>query len=452
MTDAPLHSPETPGDAAPGSRAPTVLCVDDEPYILRSLERLFRARGFRSRTAETGEDGLAELEKGGVDAILADMRMPGMDGAEFLRIASERYPDIPRMLLTGYADLSSTIRAVNDGQIVGYEEKPWNEERLLILVRQAIQQRAQERERRRLVQIIRRQNAELRALNGELEQRVEARTHELAQAEESLRAGYRATIPVFSRLIEMQEGREAGHGRRVADMACQLGEALGMEHDGDLQQLEFAGLLHDVGKIGLPSHLVEPSVVELNRDQRVALRRHAILGQAALTGVEPLQQAALWIRHHHEYFDGRGYPDHLVGRDIPFGARLLTVANEVDNFRSGYLLGNGLGDDEVITLLKRSRNRRYDPEIADLAMELLARGELGSRGADTRLTAREIRPGMVLSDDVLADGGILLLAAGTTLNERLIDRLQRVEEDEGRPLSVRVLREDADGLRGNDHY
>lgn len=428
------------GFGVPAIANPRLLCVDDEANILKALERVFRPRGYRVRGVQSGEAALEELERGGFDAVIADMRMPGMDGAQLLEEVAARHPEIPRILLTGYSDFEATVRAVNRAHIFGYLEKPWDEDRLVHMVDQSLYQLAQERERRRLVRIVRRQNAELRSLNTALQNRVSEHAEELERANEVLREGFRMTVPVFARLVETQEGRDAGHGRRVADMALQLADSLGLG-GSDREQLEFAGLLHDVGKIGLDSSLTGRTIPELTRNERVALRRHAALGEAILTSVEALHLAGHWIRHHHEYYDGQGFPDHLMGNDIPLGARILTVANETDNFRTGYLLGHALDDEQVMTMLRRSRNRRYDPDVADAALELLAQGEFGTKSGGARLTAREVRPGMVLGADVLTDAGIMLLSAGTTLNERMIERLQRLEDDEQRSIPVYIDRE-----------
>ena len=143
MNQAPI--PPTPSTTSVSPNAPaapaTVLCVDDEPNILSSLRRLFRANGYRVLTAEGGALGLEVLEKEPVDLVISDMRMPEMDGARFLAKVRERWPDTLRILLTGYSDIQSIQDAINCGEIYRYITKPWEDSDMLLLVRHALERR-----------------------------------------------------------------------------------------------------------------------------------------------------------------------------------------------------------------------------------------------------------------------------------------------------------------------
>src|SRR5471030_3391307 len=157
--------PLAPAAAAP----PTLLCVDDEPNILSALRRLFRARGYRVLLAEGGAEGLRILEQESVDLVISDMRMPEMDGAHFLAQVRARWPDTMRLLLTGYSDIQSIQDAINCGEIYRYITKPWDDNDMLLLVRHALERRALEQDKQRLEALTLRQNAQLKALNENLE-------------------------------------------------------------------------------------------------------------------------------------------------------------------------------------------------------------------------------------------------------------------------------------------
>jgi len=191
----------------------TLLLVDDEANILSSLRRLFRPQGYRVFTAEGGPAGLAVLEKESVDLVISDMRMPEMSGAQFLGETRKHWPEMIRILLTGYADLASTIEAINSGQIHRYLSKPWNDEEVVAVVAQALERKALERENRRLGSVVERQNEELRALNAGLEAKVEERTREVAAAHEKLKAGFINAIKTFSNLMELRRGASARRWR-----------------------------------------------------------------------------------------------------------------------------------------------------------------------------------------------------------------------------------------------
>ena len=154
----------------------TLLFVDDEPGILSSLRRLFRPHGYRILVAESGALGLAELEKTPVDLVISDMRMPEMDGATFLKAVRQRWPDTVRILLTGYADVTSTVAAINEGEIYRYVSKPWDDNEIVNTVREALERYRLKQENLRLTALTQSQNEELKGLNASLEQKVAERT------------------------------------------------------------------------------------------------------------------------------------------------------------------------------------------------------------------------------------------------------------------------------------
>ena len=157
-----------------------VLCVDDEENILRSLRRLFIDEEFEIITALSGQEGLEVLATTqNVGVIVSDQRMPGMLGSEFLHACRTAAPDAVRILLTGYSDLTSTIDAINKGGLSRYLGKPWNDEELLMVVRDAVKQYALILENRRLNTIVQQQNEELQEWNRNLKARVLKQTKSL---------------------------------------------------------------------------------------------------------------------------------------------------------------------------------------------------------------------------------------------------------------------------------
>ena len=148
-----------------------ILCVDDEPNILAALARVFRPHGYDLTTATSGDEALACWARTGGRRHLR-MRMPGMDGAAVLEQVRARWPQTVRLLLTGHSDIDSTIGAINRGEIHRYIGKPWDENELLLIVRQALEHKSLEHHKRRLETLARKQNGELKALNATLEQKV----------------------------------------------------------------------------------------------------------------------------------------------------------------------------------------------------------------------------------------------------------------------------------------
>lgn len=422
----------------------TLLLVDDEPAILAALRRLFRRAGYRLLTAEGGAAGLALLEREAVDLVISDMRMPQMDGTRFLEQVRDRWPDVVRVLLTGYADMASTVSAINRGEIYRYIAKPWNDEDLLLTVREGLERRRLARENRRLLDLSQRQNGALQALNATLEETVARRTAELARAladatgaHGALKRGFLESVRVFAGLIELRAGKRlGGHSRRVADAARAVARRLGAE-DAEVQDIMLAGLLHDIGKIGLPDELLDRPFNTLAPEARAAAMRHPVVGEQLLMGVEALRRVATIVRHHHECFDGSGYPDGLAGLAIPLGSRVLAVAGDFDACQIGTLVQRPLAAAEALAFVTANAGRRYDPEVVQAFAAWFADAH---RDGPIELPLRpdRLQAGQVLARDLMNHDGHLLLARGQAVDGAIIGQLRRLEEIEGRALTVLV--------------
>lgn len=433
-----------PAASAPPAR---ILCVDDEPSILAALKRVFRPHGYTTLTATSGHEGLALLEQEPVDVVISDMRMPEMDGAQFLEQVFNRWPATKRILLTGYADAAATIAAINLGKIWRYVAKPWNDDELVLTVQQALAHRQLLEENARLTELTRQQNEELRQLNAGLEQKVAERTAQLADALKSLEAAhgqlrqsFLATVQLFSGLVELRGGKLAGHSRRVADTARRLAEQMGLS-EADQQDVFLAALLHDIGKLGLPDNLLTAPFNALTVQGKTEVMRHPVKGQQLLMAVEQLANAAKIIRHHHEYMDGSGFPDRLAGLAIPLGARILVLANDYDALQIGALTLHAHAPLEAQQFLQKERGRRYDPEVVDAFFKMLA-DEEAKRPKELHLRVDQLRPGMVLQRDLMHRDGYTLLPRGRVLNAEIIGRLAALEQAESTNLTL-CIRNDA---------
>ncbi|MDP2795456.1 MAG: response regulator [Sulfurisoma sp.] len=449
----------------------TLLFVDDEPNILSSLRRLFKATGYGVLTAGGGAEGLEVLAREKVDLIVSDMRMPEMDGAQFLEQARARWPHVARILLTGYADIGSTIDAINRGEIYRYISKPWDDNEILLTVRGALEHQRLKSENERLLALTRRQNEELKDLNAGLERKVAERTAELQEtlnsldrAHKQLHQGFMSTVRIFAGLIEMRGGKLAGHSRRVAEHARQVAQALGLG-EKEQQDMLLAGLLHDIGKISLPDDLLNRPFNGLPPDQQALVMQHPARGQQALIGVEQLANAAKIIRHHHECMDGSGYPDRLSGLAIPIGARILAVTNEYDALQMGTLTLQAMTSVKALEFIMTYRGRRYDPTVVDAFKTVLAGPAGGAEHAvrqgigvgvmrdaphekpqrhwkEISLHPSKLKPGMTLSRKLMHEHGYLLLAAGQHLDELVIEQLQKMENETENPITVHIRVED----------
>ena len=406
-----------------------VLCVDDEANILSALRRLFRPCGYVVTVAASGEEGLAILDQAPFDLVISDMRMPGMSGAQFLEEVSTRWPDTMRLLLTGYADIDSTIDAVNKGRIFHYVSKPWDDKALLLIVRHALERKQLERDKAKLEALTAQQNEELKDVNASLELKVMERTVELRKANEHIKASFITSIKVFANLIELREGAIGGHSRRVAELARKLAKRAGMDAAA-VQDVFLAGLLHDIGKIGLPDTLLSRAVAEMSGPELLRYRKHPQAGEHALMALSELAQAARLVRSHHERFDGKGYPDGLAGEQIPLGARIVAVANDYDGLQIGTLAARKRTAREALELLEAGRGRSYDPGVLDLFLEVVAESERNDL-KEVGLSVARLMPGMILSRDLVTRQGYLLLATDFVLTAGIIRQIQEYASQEG---------------------
>lgn len=433
--------PLLPNDT--GAAQPTVLFVDDEASILSSLRRLFRPHGYRILTAGSGAAGLDVLAAETVDLVVSDMRMPEMDGAHFLEQVRARWPEVVRILLTGYADITSTINAINKGEIYRYISKPWDDNDIALIVRDALEQKRLKSENARLLSLTRAQNQELKSLNAGLEDRVRLRTAEVVQinsflnlANDRLKQNFLVSIKVFSFLMELREGMVGGHARRVADLSRRLAIQLGLDVKAQ-QDVFVAGLLHDIGKIGFSDAMLMKPVSKMTAEELQRYRKHSASGANAMMPLADLKGAADLIRGHHERFDGLGFPDGLQGFGISLGARILAVASDYDDLQTGALLGSSNSAEGAKGALIQSRGKRYCPQVIDALVELLGKpwAEL-AREHDVPVGSLEV--GMVLARDLLARDGAMLLAADYVLDDNLIREMQSYAKRESIHLVLHI--------------
>jgi response regulator RpfG family c-di-GMP phosphodiesterase len=414
----------------------TILCVDDEPNILSSLRRALRNPQYRVLTAPGGHEAIAIMEAAPADLVISDMRMPGMDGAQLLGQIRRRWPRTMRILLTGYADVDSTIAAINEGQIYRYVNKPWDDGELQVTVAQALERLALEREKARLEALTQVQNEELRSFNAQLELRVEQRTAEVTQANDKLKRNYMTSIKVFANLIELRGSQLVGHGRRLAESTRQVAKAMGCNGE-DTQTVFVAALLHDIGLIGLSDEMLAKPVPKLSAEELALYRKHPVLGEQSLLALDDMQPVAALIRSHHERFDGQGFPDALAGADIPLGARILAVADAYDDLLNGHMGAAGLKTAQVRTLMMHGRGLQFDPEVLDVFLHI-NQPSAPQPPAPLLMTTEALQPGMVLAADLISREGVVLLATDHVLTADTIRRIRLYEQREGLRIELRV--------------
>ncbi len=415
----------------------TIMCVDDEKNILSSLRRLLRPEGYNIILANGGAEGLELLKDNDVDLVISDMRMPEMNGAEFLEQVYKLYPDTMRILLTGYSEISSTIDAINKGNIYKYISKPWEENDLKLTIRNAIEQKYLEKERDELIDLTRKQNEELKEFNNNLEGLVKQRTDELEQTMDMLEASYgelknsySSTVQIFSNLIEMRDGTLRSNSHEVSEASKKIARKLDLDED-TINSISHAGMLREIGKISFPDSMIKRPMEELDDISFSEMKKFTEIGEGILMPVEPLRETATIIRHFRENYDGTGYPDGKAIQEIPVGSRILSVVNDFYALQNGTLVTGTYSAKDARDYLIEHKNTKYDPEIVDIFVEQLGDIKEDVQVSDKQVVTKQLKVGMRLTKDLVTKNGVLLLSKDYVLGEHMIKQIVSLEQSLG---------------------
>ncbi len=351
----------------------TVLFVDDEVNILKALQRLLRNEPMQVLTASRPQEAIGLLESTPAQVVVSDQRMPEMSGVDFLSTVRERHPDMVRMMLTGYTEMNIAVDAINKGEIYRLITKPWNDDELKATLRQAFDHYDLKGEIKRLNQVTREQNFKLQDMNRNLETKVRERTKQLAAKHQELRTAYIQTIGALAEAIDAKDAYTRGHSERVAVYSSRLAREMGLRKEM-IERIYFAGLLHDVGKIGIPDAIItKPD--RLTEEEYLEIQKHPEIGAKILEPVEFLGSVVPCVRHHHEWFDGsdRGYPDRLRGDKIPLPSRVILVCDTVEAMTSDRPYRKALPLETVVRELHKYSGSQFDPQCVDAFLRLLDR-------------------------------------------------------------------------------
>jgi len=351
----------------------TVLFVDDEPNILKAVQRLLRQEEMDVLCASTGEEALEVLGQTPAQVVVTDQRMPQMSGVDLLSAVRERYPEIIRMMMTGFTEIKVAVEAINQGEIYRLITKPWNDDELRATLRQAFEQADLKEEIKRLNRVTREQNFRLQDMNRNLEEKVRERTKQLANKHQELRTAYVQTVGALAEAIDAKDAYTRGHSERVGVYASKIAREMGFTKEF-IERVYIAGLLHDVGKIGIRDAVItKPD--KLTREEYEEIMEHPAIGARILEPVDFLADIAPCVRHHHEWYDGssRGYPDRLRGDSIPLPSRIILVADTVEAMTSDRPYRKALTIDRVISELDKYSGSQFDPSCVEAFLRLLDR-------------------------------------------------------------------------------
>lgn len=309
----------------------SVLFVDDEEYILNALERLFiDSTDVRILKAKSAEDGLKLIESEEVAVVVSDNMMPGMKGVEFLSKTKFLSPDTVKILMTAYADLSTAISAINEGEVTKFIVKPWEDDLFLNIIQESINQ------------------------------------YKMLQ---SLKKVDDATLFSLAQTIELKDPYTRGHSERVANYSLMIANELHF-CEKKIKEIKYGSWLHDCGKIGVPKailHLQKP----LNDKEWEVIKKHPSWGAEVARQALMPEVIVNIIKYHHERCDGKGYPAGLKGDEIPVEAKIVAIADTYDAITSDRTYQKGSGTEEGINILDRLKEQQLDSRLVDVFISLI---------------------------------------------------------------------------------
>ena len=326
-----------------------ILVVDDKKTNLMLAEKILQEE-FNVSKAQSGTEAIAFLEKNVVDLVLLDLHMPDMNGFEVMAAIrkDEDIPsDLPVIFLTADDDKAMEVKSFKEGA-QDFIAKPFVPEIMVQRVRRVIQ---------------------LDKLQKNLQNEVEKQTR---KAEEKKRQFQRLSIQVMQSLagaIDAKDKYTKGHSQRVAMYAIEIAKRYGYD-DEKQEDIYFAGMLHDIGKIGIPNEIINKTG-KLTDEEYEMIKTHPVIGAEILSNISEIPNIAVGARWHHERYDGKGYPDGLKGKDIPELARIIGVADAYDAMTSKRSYRDVLSQEIVRAEIEKGIGTQFDPVFAKIMLEMI---------------------------------------------------------------------------------
>ena len=329
-------------------RVVKVLVVDDEAPLRNALTRLLEKRGWDVESASSAGEALQRLREFSPELMLLDIRMPGMTGIDVVPEALSIDPDLGILMLTAVSDATSAAICMQRGAI-DYLTKPIELPELESALKRAL--------KRRDTML---QNREMSAW---LKEEVTQRTRELVIEQEKLQAVTVATLEALVNALEAKNRFLAGHSARVAAFSATVASELGLDDDV-VDQVRIAGRLHDLGMIGIRESVLNKEG-KLSDDEYQHIKEHVTIGGQILAPLKHLGPITEFVHHHHEHWDGSGYPNGLEGEEIPLGARIICAAEIYDALTTSRPYQERLEPEEAVDRMRTLVGRVIDSGVMD---------------------------------------------------------------------------------------
>lgn len=321
-----------------------ILAVDDEEGIIDSLSIVLKRSGYHFTGITDPAKAIELIKNEHFDLLLLDFLMSPYHGDQVVEEIRKFDKELYILLLTGHKDLAPPLETIKKLDIQGYCEKSNKFDQLLLLIESGIKSI--------------KQMQEIKRINGEL-----------SQAKDKLEKAYLESIETLRYTVEAKDPYTKGHSDRVAEFSVLIGKKLGLSEE-DLKTLRIGGLFHDIGKIGIPDSILLKDE-RLTPEEYSEIKHHPSIGTHILSNATIFSNIIPIVKHHHERYDGRGYPENLKGEDIPLLARIATVADAFDAMSSRRTYRNSLDINTIIDEIKKNSGTQFDSKIAHVFLDIL---------------------------------------------------------------------------------
>ena len=321
-----------------------IIVVDDESGIIDSLSIFLNRAGYDFTGITDPIEAIEKVKNEHFDLMLLDFIMTPIHGDQVVERIREFNKDLYILLLTGHKDLAPPLETIKRLDIQGYCEKSDKFDQLLLLIESGIKAISQ-------MNLIKDINKQLQDTNEKLEK------------------AYLESIQTLRYTVEAKDTYTRGHSDRVSEYSVLIGEHLGLSDD-ELKTLRIGGLFHDIGKIGVPDSILLKTS-RLTDDEYSEIKNHPSIGAHILSDATIFQDIIPIVKHHHERFDGNGYPSKLKGEDIPYLARITAIADSFDAMTSRRTYRDSLSLDIVKAEFEKNKGSQFDPKLADIFLDIL---------------------------------------------------------------------------------
>lgn len=327
-----------------GNKNYKIIAVDDEEGIIDSLSIFLKRTGYDFTGVTNPQEAIEKVKNEHYDLMILDFIMTPFHGDQVVEEIRKFNKELYILLLTGHKDLAPPLDTIKRLDIQGYCEKSDKFDQLLLLIESGIKSIAQMNEIKKI-------NEELKTTYAKLEN------------------SYLESIETLRYTVEAKDTYTRGHSDRVSEFSVLIGKHIGLS-DSDIKILKIGGLFHDIGKIGVPDTILQKNS-KLTDDEYSEIKNHPSIGSHILSTASIFKDIIPIVKHHHERFDGHGYPSQLAGNDIPYLARITAIADTFDAMTSKRSYRDALPLDVVIAEFERCKGSQFDPELADVFLNIL---------------------------------------------------------------------------------